>query len=127
MGEIEDLARRRIAKWRHQYGISQERLGEVAEPPMHQTTVGAWLNGEATVTVDTLQKWARLFGRTLFDLVAHDDVGKPADVVAAFNALPTDDLREKMLATMLAMGAATTRVPPPAPTRAAKRAAKRGE
>lgn len=103
MGELENLARQRIAKWRKQHKVSQDRLGQLTG--VHQTTVGKWEKGELSVDIDTLDKWARFFGRTLFDLVAHDDVSSsgPLDVVAAFNALPTDDLRARMLDLMRSM------------------------
>ncbi len=99
MGELEQLARQRIRKWRDQNKVSQERLGQVTGT--HQTTVGKWEKGDLSIDIDTLDRWARFFGRTLFDLVAHQDsAGEPSEVVAAFNALPTDDLRASFLNVM---------------------------
>lgn len=95
MGRLEALARERIIKLRKQHQVSQERLGQAADPALHQTTVGKWEKGDLSVSVDTLDQWARFFGRTLFDLVAHDDISGSMlpDVVAAFNALPDTAVR----------------------------------
>lgn len=101
MGRLESLARERIVRWRKQHRVSQERLGQVVKPVLHQTTVGKWERGEASVGIDTLDAWARFFGRTLFDLIAQDDnPPAPADVVAAFNAIKDDEVREGLLDLM---------------------------
>lgn len=90
MGKLENLARERIIRWRKANGVSQDRLGQVTGT--HQTMVGKWEKGSTSMDVDTLAAWARFLGRTLFDLVAQDDVsGSPdADFLAAYNAAPPD-------------------------------------
>lgn len=100
MGSLEALARTRIVRWRKQYGWSQAKLG--ATTGTHQTTVGKWEKGDLSVDVDTLDTWARAFGRTLFDLFAQEttDTNDHRELIAVFNALPTDALREQMLQLM---------------------------
>lgn len=96
MGKLENLARERIIRWRKQHRVSQERLGQVTGT--HQTTVGKWEKGDASVDIDTLSSWARFFGHTLFDLVAHEDLSESpdADFVAAYNAV-SDDAKAAIL------------------------------
>lgn len=100
MGRLENLARERIVRWRKQNGVSQDRLGQVTGT--HQTTVGKWEKGDASMDVDTLTAWAAFFGRTLFDLIAHDDLTEMStpDFVAAYNALPNDDARAAVVKLM---------------------------
>src|SRR5690348_12724945 len=88
MGRLENIARERIVRWRKANGVSQERLAKIGS--IHQTTVGKWERGDVSVDVDTLDKWARHFGKSLFDLIAHDDLtdSPDADFVAAYNAAP---------------------------------------
>lgn len=121
MGDLENLARQRIAKWRKQHHVSQERLAQVTQH--HQTTVGKWEKGDLSVDIDTIAAWARHFGRTLFDVIAHEDAASaPAEIVAAFNALPTDDLREKVLALMRSLAPpGVARAPQNGPSHGKKR------
>ena len=90
MGQLENLARERIIRWRKENGVSQERLGQITGT--HQTTVGKWEKGVGTMDIDTLASWARFFGRTLFDLIAHEDAAHipHAELTAAYNAAPAD-------------------------------------
>jgi len=117
MGRLENLARERIVRWRKQNGVSQERLGEITGT--HQTTVGKWEKGDGSVDIDTLAAWARFFGHTLLDLVAHEDMSHSpdADFVAAYNALPSDEARKAILGVMQTY---------PDKRNAPKRGAKRG-
>jgi transcriptional regulator with XRE-family HTH domain len=119
MGKLENLARERIVRWRKQHGVSQERLGKVTGA--HQTTVGKWERGDASVDIDTLAAWARFFGHTLLDLIAHEDisVSPDADFVGAYNALPSDEARKAILGVMLTYPGREKRNAP-------KRGAKRG-
>lgn len=100
MGKLENLARERIVRWRKQHGVSQARLGQVTGT--HQTTVGKWEKGDGSVDIDTLSAWAGFLGRTLFDLVTHDDVSHApsADFIGAYNGLPTDEARDAVLRLM---------------------------
>lgn len=121
MGKLENIARERVVRWRKQHGVSQERLGLIAS--IHQTTVGKWERGEVSVDIDTLSSWARHFGKSLFDLVAHDDLSESpdADFVAAYNAAD-DQVKAAIVGLLAALPKRTN-----APTPALKPAGRRGK
>lgn len=99
MGKLESLARERIIRWRKENGISQERLGQITGT--HQTTVGKWEKGGASMDIDTLSAWARFFGRTLFDLVAQEDLSDAPDTefLSAYNSA-SDELKASILGVL---------------------------
>ena len=119
MGKLESIARERIVRWRKQHGVSQERLAKLAD--IHQTTVGKWERGDVSVDIDTLATWARHFGKTLFDLIAHDDASEPHDgeFVAAYNAAP--EAVKAAILNLLKTLPKRTSGPPPGPKPAGKR------
>lgn len=119
MGRLENIARERVVRWRKQHGVSQERLAALAK--IHQTTVGKWERGDVSVDIDTLSTWARHFGKSLFDLVAHDDLSESPDAnfVAAYNA--ADDGVKAAIVALLASLPKRTNAPTPAPKSAGKR------
>lgn len=121
MGKLENIARERIVRWRKQHGVSQERLAGLAS--IHQTTVGKWERGDVSVDVDTLSTWARHFGKTLFDLVAHDDLSESPDAefVAAYNAA-ADEVKTAIVRLLAALPKRTS-----APTPTPKPSGKRGK
>jgi transcriptional regulator with XRE-family HTH domain len=74
---VGDLAKT-IGLWiknlREQKGISQERLGELAD--LHRTYIGQMERGEANVTLETLDKVTEALGVTvvqLFRLISPDE------------------------------------------------------
>lgn len=84
MGLRDDQARDRIKRWFLKSGMTQQRFAE--KIGWKQPTVNSFLLGKHNTDLDTLALMAKVFGRSLSDVVATDEM-EPDDLTTSFNAV----------------------------------------
>lgn len=98
MGLRDDQARERIKKWFLKSGMTQKRFAE--KIGWTQPTMNSFLLGKHSTDLDTLAQMAKVFGRTLGDVVAADEM-EPDDLTSLFNAVE-DDVQKSVLVLLRA-------------------------
>lgn len=93
-------AGRRIDGWLSKSGQTQTWLAD--KIGASQPSVRAFLKGENGTSLENIAAMAEVFGRTLVDVFATKEPppSKYADVVTAFNAMPTDSNRATVMSLM---------------------------
>lgn len=93
MGLRDDLARDRIKKWFLQSKMTQKRFAE--RVGWQQPTMNSFLLGRHNTDLDTLAAMAKVFGKTLVDVVGPEDTDAD-DVISLLNGVD-DSMREAAL------------------------------
>lgn len=87
MGLRDDAARDRIKGWFLQSKMTQKKFA--SKIGWTQPTISSFLLGNHNTDLDTLAAMAKVFGRTLADVVGEDDV-EASELTALFNAVDED-------------------------------------
>lgn len=98
MGLRDDQARDRIKRWFIKSGMTQQRFAD--KIGWKQPTMNSFLLGKHNTDLDTLATMAKVFGRSLSDVVATDEV-EPDVLTTAFNAVD-DDVQHSVLVLLRA-------------------------
>jgi transcriptional regulator with XRE-family HTH domain len=101
-------AGKRIRDWRTKAGMSQVVLA--TRSGIAQTSISSFETGYAGISLEKLAVLAAVFGCSLSDVFAedtpnHTDTIKYSSLIAAWNALPSDKHRQKLLELMQEWGA----------------------
>lgn len=98
MGLRDDQARERIKGWFLESKMTQKKFGE--KVGWTQPTMNSFLQGQHNTDLDTLARMAKVFGRTLADVVAEESV-EPDEIVTLFNAVD-DDVQQSVIVVLRA-------------------------
>lgn len=106
MGLRDDQARERIRDWFTKSGMTQKRFAE--KVGWTQPTMNSFLKGHHNTDLDTLAAMARVFGRTLADVIASGPT-EPDPLMSLFHAVE-DDVQKAVV--VLLEGAKRSARPP---------------
>jgi transcriptional regulator with XRE-family HTH domain len=98
MGLRDDQARERIKKWFLQSKMTQKRFAE--RVGWTQPTMNSYLQGKHDTDLDTLAQMAKVFGKSLIDVVGADDTDAD-ELISLLNGVE-DDVRESALVVLRA-------------------------